>query len=294
MTRDGSVRLVYAETTSIVERAHEIHKTAKTATAALGRCLTAASLMGSLLKDKKESLTLQIRGDGPIGTILCVSDYMGNVRGYAENPLAELPPNAQGKLDVGGAVGRGSLAVIRDLGEGEPYVGLSPLVSGEIGDDISQYYVTSEQTPTVCALGVRAATDCTCKAAGGFLLQMMPGADEALIPILERNVTALGSLSLLIENGRTAGEILAMIFEGIEYDVFDAYAVEYRCACSREKYKNALVSLGEEDMGELERAGTPVETECRFCGAKYVFPLTEILSARREKRAARKDNGEGE
>lgn len=285
MTQDGSVRIVCADTTEIVQTARQIQNCSKTMTAALGRCLTVTSLMGSLLKDKTDALTIQIKGDGPAGTILCVSDYMGNVRGYAADPTVELPPNAQGKLDVGGAVGAGSLYVIRDLGVGEPYVGISPLVSGEIGDDISQYYVNSEQTPTVCALGVRVNTDLRCKAAGGFLMQLMPGADDSLIPTLEKNVAEIGSVSKLIELGRTPEEIIAMAFDGIPYDLFDQYEIEYRCTCSREKYQRALVSLSDADMAELSESGQPVETECRFCKKKYTFALEELAKLRRERRA---------
>jgi len=282
MSQDGSVRIVCTDATEIVRTAQNIHETSKTMTAALGRCLTVTSLMGSLLKDKTDSLTIQIKGDGPAGTILCVSDYMGNVRGYAENPFAELPPNAQGKLDVGGAVGKGSLYVIRDLGVGEPYVGISPLVSGEIGDDISEYYVNSEQTPTVCALGVRVAQDFRCKAAGGFLLQLLPGADETLIPLLEKNVVEIGSVSKQIELGRTTEEIIDMVFEGIPYDIFDNIETEYRCACGRDKYLRALVSLSDADIEELSADEKPVETECRFCKKKYSFDMKEIVKIRKE------------
>ncbi len=282
MTQDGSVRVVCADTTAIVQRAHEIHGTSKTMTAALGRCLTVTCLMGSLLKDSSDTLTLQIKGDGPAGTIICVSDYKGNVRGYAQDCSVELPPNDLGKLDVGGAVGRGSLGIIRDFGTGEPYVGISPLVTGEIGDDISEYYVTSEQTPTVCALGVRANTDNSCKAAGGFFLQLLPGADETLIPMIEANITALGSVSKLIENGRTPAEIIGMVFEGIPFDFFDEIDIAYVCTCEREKYKRALVSMSETDIAEIVADGKPIETECRFCHEKYVFTPEEILTARKE------------
>ncbi len=282
MTQDGSVRIVCTDSTAIVRQAQEIHHTCKTMTAALGRVLTVTSLMGSLLKDKTDALTIQFKGDGPAGTILCVSDYAGNVRGYADNPDAELPPNDKGKLDVGGAVGAGSLYVIRDLGVGEPYVGISPLVTGEIGDDISQYYVNSEQTPTVCALGVRVNPDFTPKAAGGFLLQLMPGADESLIPTLEKNVMEIGSVSKLIDLGKTTEEIIAMAFEGIPYDIFDSFETEYRCTCSREKYQRALVSLGDADIEELQADGKPVETQCRFCAKKYSFDMEEIVRIRKE------------
>ena len=281
MTSDGSARIICADTTAIVQKAFEVHKTAKTMTAALGRVLTVTSLMGSLLKDKTDTLSLQIKGDGPAGTILCVSNYRGDVRGYAENPDAELPPNEHGKLDVGGAVGQGTLCIIRDFGSGEPYVGISQLVSGEIAEDISEYYVTSEQTPTVCALGVRANTDNSCKAAGGFLLQLLPGADESIIPVLEKNIASLGSVSKLLEVGRTPEEIIAMVLEGIDYDLFDSYEIEYQCTCNRDKYMRALISLNQADMDELAESGEPVETECRFCHTKYSFDIDEILKARK-------------
>ena len=284
MTQDGSVRIVCSDATEIVRTAQNIHNTSKTMTAALGRTLIVTSLMGSLLKDKSDALTIQIKGDGPAGTILCASDYMGNVRGYCENPDAELPPNDKGKLDVGGAVGAGSLYVIRDLGVGEPYVGISPLVSGEIGDDISQYYVSSEQTPTVCALGVRVNQDFTCKAAGGFLLQLLPGADQSLIPTLEKNIAELGSVSKLIELGKTTEDIIAMAFDGIPYDLFDSFETEYRCTCSRDKYLRALVSLNDTDIEDLKADGKPIETECRFCRKKYIFDMEEIIRIREEGR----------
>ncbi len=285
MTQDGSVRIVCADTTAIVQHAHELHGTSKTMTAVLGRCLTVTSLMGSLMKDKTDSLTIQIKGDGPAGTIICVSDYKGNVRGYAQDCTVELPPNDKGKLDVGGAVGRGSLGVIRDFGAGEPYVGISPLVTGEIGDDISEYYVNSEQTPTVCALGVRANTDNSCKAAGGFLLQLLPGADQSLIPQIEKNVMALGSVSKLIEVGHTPADIIDMAFEGIPYDIFDEIDIGYVCTCEREKYKRAIIGMSEADIQEIVADGQPVETECRFCHQKYVFPVDEILTARKGAKA---------
>ena len=281
MTRDGSARILCADTTAIVQKAFEIHRTAKTMTAALGRTLTATPLLRSLLKDKTDTPPLQIKGDGPAGTILCVSNYRGDVRGYAENPNTELPPNEHGKLDVGGAVGQGTLCIIRDFGTGEPYVGISQLVSGEIAEDISEYFVTSEQTPTVCALGVRANTDNSCKSAGGFLLQLLPGADDAMIPTLEKNIAALGSVSKLIEIGKTPEDIIAMVLEGIEYDLFDSYEIEYQCSCDRDKYLRALISLNQADMDELAESGEPIETECRFCHTKYIFAIDEILKARK-------------
>jgi molecular chaperone Hsp33 len=251
-------------------------------TAVLGRALSAASLMGTLLKDKDNSLTLQFRGDGPAGTVVCVSDYAGNVRGYAENPDAELPPNAIGKLDVSGAIGRGTMYVIKDMGMQEPYVGVCPLVSGEIAEDVTQYFATSEQTPSVCALGVRVDHDNMCFAAGGFLLQLMPGADDKVIDRLEANINLMGSVSKRIADGATGEEIIAAVFDGIPYTMFDEFDAEYKCTCSREKYKVALVGLNDADMAELDEANEPIETNCRFCSAKYVFSLEEIHEARKE------------
>lgn len=284
ITTDGSARLFFIDSTAIVKRSCEIHHTSKTMTAALGRALTATSLMASLLKDKDNTLTLQLRGDGPAGMAVCVGDYMGNVRGYAEHPDAELPPNAQGKLDVGGAIGKGTMYIIKDLGMNEPYIGVSPIVSGEIAEDITEYFASSEQTPSVCALGVRVNSENMCFAAGGFLLQLMPGYEDKTVDRLETNVNLLGSVSKLIADGRTGEEIMAMIFDGIEYEPFDEFDAEYRCPCNRDKYKSALIGLSETDMEELRQSGEPIETNCRFCGKRYVFELDEIDAARKEAR----------
>ena len=278
VTQDGSARLIYAETTAIVQRAHEIHETSKTMTAVLGRCLTAASMMGSLLKDKDNVLTLQLKGDGPAGTITCISDYCGNVRGYAQNPTCELPPNAKGKLNVSGAVGHGTLIVMRDLGLGDPYIGQSNIVSGEIAEDITSYFAVSEQTPTVCALGVRCANDNSCTAAGGFLLQLLPNADESLIPILEKNIAALGPISNLIADGLNADDVMCRIFDSIPYDKFDEIDVDYVCQCSRESYARALLSLGAVELKKLIEDDKPVETRCRYCRRAHVFQPEDIRS----------------
>lgn len=286
ITEDGSARLFVMNSTDIVRRSCTIHHTSKTTTALLGRTLTAASLMGTLLKDRDNSLTLQLRGDGPAGLVVCTADYMGNVRGYVENPEAELPPNAQGKLDVGGAVGKGTMYVIKDLGMGEPYIGVCPLVSGEVAEDITSHFANSEQTPTVCALGVRVNTENMCTAAGGYLLQLMPGADNTIIDRLEANIHVMNSVSRLIADGKTADDLIEMVFDGIPHTLFDEFTAEYRCNCSRERYKNALVALRETDMQELIDAGEDIETNCRFCEAKYTFPLTEILTARNRKQTA--------
>lgn len=277
ITSDGSVRIFFEDSTFVVSRAMEIHKTSKTCTAVLGRALTAASLMGSLLKDPDNSLTLRINGDGPCGPVVCVSDYMGNVRGYVQNPEVELLPNKNGKLDVGGAVGKnGYLYVIKDMGLSEPYNGVSPLVSGEIAEDVTEYFASSEQTPSVCALGVRVSKDRRVSAAGGFLLQAMPGASDESLKKIEDNIKLISSVSSMIESGKNGREIISEVFSGIPYEIFDEFETEYRCTCSREKYLRALSSLPESDINELRDSDEPIETSCRFCGSVYTFEPEEI------------------
>ena len=282
ITHDGSAMIVAADTSEIVQRAHEIHGLSKTMTAALGRTLTAASLMGSQLKSENNTLTLQFKGDGPAGTVCCVSDCYGNVRGYADNPEAELAPNSEGKLDVGGAIGHGTMYVIRDLGMEEPYVGLSEIVSGEIGEDITQYYAQSEQVPSVCALGVRVNRDYSCKAAGGFLVQLLPFPDDVTADKIEENISKLASVSALFADGLTPEQVIAQVFDGIETDLFDSREIEYKCTCGREKYYRALVSLGKEELLRLREENKPVKTKCSFCGACYTFDLDELEKMIRE------------
>ncbi len=280
ISTDGSVRVLYCDSTAVVKKACAIHETSKTMAAVLGRALTATSLMSCLLKDKDNTLTLQLKGDGPAGSVVCVGDYMGNVRGYADDPTVELPPNEHGKLDVGGAVGRGSMYVIKDMGLNEPYVGVSPIVSGEIAEDITEYFASSEQTPTVCALGVRVNKENEPYAAGGYLVQLMPGYEDEVVDRLEANITVMQSISQLIADGKDGEEIISLIFDGIEYEMFDEFDIEYRCNCGRDRYLRALISLGEDDMNELRKSAEPVETSCRFCGQKYVFTLEELEEAR--------------
>lgn len=280
ISRDGGIRVIFCDSTAIVRRSCEIHHTSKTMTAVLGRALTATSLMACLLKDRDNTLTLQLRGDGPAGSVVCVGDYKGNVRGYAENPETELPPNAAGKLDVGGAVGHGTMYVIKDMGMSDPYVGVSPIVSGEIAEDVTEYFASSEQTPTVCALGVRVDRENMCFAAGGYLVQLMPGCYDEDIDRIETNVKMAGSVSKQIADGMDGDEIIAALFDGIEYDMFDEFDIGYECPCERDKYLRALVSLNQKDMDELLEAGEPVETKCRFCGKTYVFETDELRAAR--------------
>ncbi len=276
LSRDGSAMVVAANTTEIVSKAHEIHGLSKTMTATLGRALTAASIMGSMLKSENQSLTLKFSGDGPAGTVCCVSDYHGNVRGYADNPEAELPPNKMGKLDVGGSVGRGPMYVLRDLGMEQPYVGVAQIVSGEIAEDITNYYASSEQTPTVCGLGVLVNRDFTCRAAGGFMVQLLPFADEETVKIIEENIGKLPPVSKMIDDGLTNEQIIGLVFEGIEFDVLDVSKPRYKCNCSRERYERAIFSLGKKELKKLYDENESVETCCNFCGSKYVFELSEI------------------
>ena len=276
ITRDGSAMIIAEESSSIVQRACEIHGLSKTMTAALGRALTAASLMGALLKNEGDTLTLQFRGDGPAGNFCCVCDWRGNVWVHADNPVAEAAPKSDGKLNVGGVVGDGTMYVIKDIGMDEPYVGLSEIVSGEIAEDVTCYYAKSEQIPTVCALGVRVNKDLSCKAAGGFLVQLLPFPEDLTTDRLEENIKSLPAVSELFMDGLTPEQVIDRVFSGIDYDLLESGEVGYRCTCGRDKYYRALLSLGKEELTGLLDEGAPVETRCDFCGEKYIFERQEI------------------
>lgn len=271
MTSDGSAVALAVDSTDIVNSAIGFHNPAPTATAALGRVLTAASLMGSLLKDKDNSLTLTFRGDGSAGLILAVSDYIGNVKGYLENPSANLPPKPNGKLDVSGIVGGGVMSVVRDIGLKEPMTGISEIRSGEIAEDIAAYYAESEQIPTLLALGVLVGVDLSCAGAGGVLIQLLPGADESVVDILEHNAARLSDISRAVSSGATGKDLLDTALCGIEYDIFDETEVSYRCGCSRERMLAGLRSISKDELCKIFSEQDEIETVCRFCGKKYYF-----------------------
>ena len=277
MTMDGFVKVVAIRSTDIVRRAARIHGTTPNATAAFGRALTAASMMGNMQKVENGSMTLQIRGGGPIGTITCVSDPVGNVRGYVTEPRVPLVEKYPGKLDVGSTVGiDGSLTVIRDLQMKEPYVGSVPMISGEIGDDITAYFAQSEQTPTACALGVLVDTDCSVKVAGGYLLQLLPGAPDEVIDALEDGIKRAGAVTKMLEAGMTPEDILGQVCGSLGVVFMETTEVGYKCYCSRERVESALISLGRKELTEIADEGEEFPVECQFCDTVYKFTPDDI------------------
>lgn len=278
ISENGGVVFYGVDSTEIVREMERLHKTSAVTTAALGRLLTAASMMGIMLKGSKDSITLQIRGGGPAGRLMAVSDGTGNVKGYVENPVVELPLRADGHLNVGAAVGKdGTLDVIRDLGLREPYIGQVPLVSGEIAEDVTSYFAISEQVPTVCALGVLVNPDLTVKCAGGFILQLLPGATEAEIDRLEKNIQGMSSITALLNEGKTMEELLHMALDGFAPEILDSYHVTYRCDCSAERVERTLRSLGRAEVERLRDEDPVATVDCQFCGKAYHIDLNELL-----------------
>ena len=277
MTKDGWVKAVAITSTGIAERARQIHKTLPTATAALGRLLSAASMMGNMQKIEDGSITLQVKGGGPLGTLLAVSDAEGNVRGWVEHPQISLLEKYRGKLDVGAAVGNdGTLTVIRDLRMKDPYIGSVQLVSGEIAEDITQYFAQSEQTPTACALGVLIDTDQSVRAAGGYLVQLLPGAPEDVISRLEAGVQAAGAATAMLDGGLDAAGMLRKVLSGFEVEILETQPIEYRCYCTRRRVESTLLSLGREELRQVVQSGETLHVDCQFCDHVYDFTPQDV------------------
>ena len=277
MTRDGFVKAVAVTTTDIVERARQIHKTLPTATAALGRLLSAASMMGNMQKVENGSITLQVKGGGPLGTVLAVSDAEGNVRGYVQHPQISLMEKYRGKLDVGGAVGtNGMLTVIRDLQMKEPYIGSVELVSGEIAEDIASYFVQSEQCPTACALGVLVDVDQHVRAAGGYIIQMLPGAPDETIDKIEAGIEKAGAVTNLLDQGMTAQQLLETVMADLDLEILETSPVSYKCYCTRDRVTSTLISLGRKELKEIVEDQETIHIECQFCDTIYDFTPDEI------------------
>lgn len=277
ITKDGSVKAVAVVTKDLTERVRNIHKTLPVATAALGRALAAASMMGNALKEENASLTLQIKGGGPLGTVLAVSDHLGNVRGYVQNPQVDVPLREDGKLDVGRAVGAdGTLTVIKDIGLKEPYIGSVGLLGGEIAEDLAAYFVESEQIPTACALGVLVDRDQSVLAAGGYLVQLLPGAEDETAAQLEASLRAAGPVTELLRQDPDPEALLRRALPGLELGILEKSPIAYRCDCSRERMERALVSLGREELRAMidEQGGT--ELTCRFCDNIQRFSKEEL------------------
>ena len=274
---DGFVKVVAIRSTEMVRRGAQIQGTTPNATAAFGRALTAASMMGNMQKVENGSMTLQIKGDGPIGSITCVSDSVGNVRGFVTEPKVPLVEKYPGKLDVGATVGvNGTLRVIRDLQMKEPYIGSVELVSGEIGDDITAYFAQSEQTPTACALGVLVDRDQSVKVAGGYLLQLLPGAPDEVIDALERGIQSSGAVTTMLDQGMTPEDILGQVCGQLGVVFMETTEVCYKCYCSRERVTKALISLGREELTEIMEEGKTFPVECQFCDEIYSFTPQDI------------------
>lgn len=276
---NGQVRIFIANTTDLVEKAKDIHQTSPVATAALGRVLTATSILGVMLKGDKNKVTTRIHGQGPIGTIIATSDATGNVKGYVGNPQVMVESSTPGKLNVGGAVGKdGEITVIKDLGLKNPYIGNYPLVSGEIGEDLAAYFMYSEQQPSAVGLGVTIDTDYTIKSAGGFILQILPDTEENVAFILEERVKEAGSISKLIENSQDEKDIMHQLLDGLNPKVLEEYEVDYICDCNRDRFEKALISLGKKELQNLIEQDRGAELQCHFCNKKYQFSEQELQS----------------
>ena len=276
ISADGSVKITAVTTKDLTERARRIHSTLPVVTAALGRTMAAVSMMGNALKKEGSSITARINGGGPAGTILVTSDEKGNVRGYVQNPQVDLPLKANGKLDVGGAVGTdGMLTVMRDLGSGEPYNGSVELVSGEIAEDFTRYFFESDQVPTACALGVLVDRDQSVIAAGGYIVQLMPGAEDETAEKLERSVQRAGAVTKMLQNG-TLEELIYKVLDGFDPIILEEDAVTYKCYCSREKIRNAIAGIDRNELRSMLEEDKSIEVKCQYCGEVYTFTETDF------------------
>lgn len=283
MAANRQIRCFAAVTRDMVETARQAHNTSPVATAALGRTLTAGAMMGVMMKGEKDILTIQIKGDGPIGGITVTADSLGRAKGYVNNPAVILSANDLGKLDVGGAVGHGTLQVIKDMGLKEPYVGQVDLQSGEIGDDLTYYFAISEQVPSAVGLGVRMNKDNTVRTAGGFIFQVMPFAEDKTISRLEENVLKVKSVTELLDQpGMTPEKLLEHILEDMDLEINDRIDTSFYCNCSKERVEKALISIGRKDLNEMIQEGKDVELNCHFCNTNYVFSVEELKAILRK------------
>ena len=273
---DDKVRIFAVTTRDLVEKARQIHNTSPVATAALGRLLSAASMMGPMMKGDKDLMTLRIKGDGPIGGITVTADSKGNVKGYPENPNVLIHAKPNGKLDVSGAVGKGYLTVIRDLGLKEPYVGQVDLVSGEIAEDLTYYFTTSEQVPSSVGLGVLLDKTNFVKQAGGFIVQLMPDVSDEVISTIEKNLSGVKSVTSMLEEGMSPEDIAEKLLDGLDLRILEKIPVGFNCNCSRERMAKAVISLGEKEIKEMIDDGKPIEINCHFCNSSYEFSVDEL------------------
>lgn len=273
---NDQIRAFAATTKETVEAARQAHNTSPVATAALGRLLTGGAMMGSMMKNDSDMLTIQIKGDGPIGGLTVTADSKGNVKGYVEHPEVMLPPNAQGKLDVAGALGIGLISVIKDMGLKEPYVGQTILQTSEIAEDLTYYFATSEQVPSSVGLGVLMEHDNTVKQAGGFIVQLMPFVDDDVVDRLEANIKKISSVTSMLDKGMTPEEILEEVLDGFEVEVKDTMPAQFYCNCTKERVEKAIISIGKKDIQEMIEDGKPIEVNCHFCGKSYEFSVEEL------------------
>ncbi|HJA94471.1 MAG TPA: Hsp33 family molecular chaperone HslO [Candidatus Eisenbergiella merdipullorum] len=278
---DAQVRAFAVTARDTVEKARAAHDTSPVITAALGRLLCAGAMMGSMMKGDADVLTLQVLGDGPAGGLTVTADSKGRVKGYAVNPQVILPANSQGKLDVGGAVGAGTLRVIKDLGLKEPYVGQTELQTGEIAEDLTYYFAASEQTPSSVGLGVLMEKNNTVKQAGGFIVQLMPYAQDEVVEKLEENLSRVSSVTKLLEEGNSPKQILGILLEGLDMEILSDMPVEFYCNCSRERVAKALYSIGKKELDEMIRDGEPIEVKCHFCNTAYQFSVEDLAEIRK-------------